>query len=72
MIDNKNPNNFYSPSEMKLRKESIPKDKKAIREKLLDLMDKIDNEVPFPYGNQSVDTLGGVKDELDNLLDKWN
>lgn len=72
MIDNPNPNNFYSKEEMVLREKHIPQTKQILLERLKDLTSKIENEEPFPHGNISLDKLGDFADEIDEMLNNWN
>lgn len=71
MVENKNKNNFYSKEEMDIREKRIPTLKADILNKLKDLASKVESEEPFPHGNQRIEDLGDINDELDNLLSKW-
>ena len=71
MIDNPNPNNFYSEKRMVDRQNYIPKVKSDLLEKLEDLKNKIINEESFPHGNQTIDTLVEMDDKIDELLNNW-
>jgi hypothetical protein len=71
MIENPNPRNFYSEKEMVSRQEYIPKAKQNLLNKLKDLIDKIENEEPFPHGNMSLDDLGRIEENIDDALNFW-
>ena len=71
MIDNPNPRNFYSEKEMKARKTYIPVLKQNLLNKIKDLTNKIENEVPFPHGNINLDNLGDIDDAIEEVLNNW-
>lgn len=71
MIENPNPNNFYSIDEMNGREMLIPKAKEDVLKKLGDLKTKIEKEEPFPEKNQNLDELVEIGDIIDQALNKW-
>jgi hypothetical protein len=71
MIDNPNPNNFYSSKEMVDRQNYIPKMKSDILHRLDDLKNKIEKEEPFPHGNMDIEFLCEVNDKLEQILNMW-
>jgi len=71
MIENNNTNNFYTDKEMEERQRQIPKDQKKILEKLDRIKQYIQDETPYPHGNQSVDSLGDVSDQLEEIISSW-
>ena len=71
MIENPNPRNFYSEKEMESRQKYIPELKQRLLEKLKDLTEKIETEEPFPHGNLTLENLGDMSEEIDNLLNWW-
>jgi hypothetical protein len=71
MIDNPNPNNFYSKIEMIERENYIPKIKSVLLDNLRDIISKIENEDPFPHGNISIDSLCEIDDKINEILNNW-
>ena len=71
MIDNPNPRNFYSPTEMVTRQNYMPKVKSDLLEQLTDLKNKIECEEPFPHGNMDLDFLCQVSDRIEEILNSW-
>lgn len=71
MIENPNPNNFYSPKEMEDRKNYIPKMKSSLLEKINDLKNKIENEEAYPHGNMDLESLCKISDNIDAILSNW-
>ncbi len=71
MIENLNPENFYSTKEMDDRQNYIPKLKSILLEKLKDLTCKIETEEPFPHGNMDFEFLCEVDDRIDEILNGW-
>lgn len=72
MIDNPNPNNFYSKQEMKSRAKSIPDIKLNVLAKARLIYLKIEKEEPFPESNIDLDSLVEISDSLDNILSRWS
>lgn len=71
MIDNLNPRNFYSPSEMVDRQNHIPKMKSDLLDKLKDLTNKIEKEEPFPHGNLDLDFICDTLYQVEEFLNNW-
>ena len=72
MIENPNIGGFYSPKEMKIRENYIPKMKADLLQKIKDLHGKIEKEEPFPEGNMNLDFLCEVNDEIEQILNHWH
>lgn len=71
MIDNPNPNGFYTDREMVDRRIHISNVKLRLLKNLIDLTNKIKDEEPFPDGNIDLDELVEINDGVGNLLSKW-
>lgn len=71
MIDNPNPNNFYSEQEMLDRENYIKVKKAMVIENLKDIIGKIENEEPFPHGNIDFDKLCNFDDTIEDILENW-
>lgn len=71
MIDNPNPKNFYSQTEMEDRENFIPTMKSNLLDKLKDLTSKIETEEPFPDGNMDIDILCEISDKIEEILNNW-
>lgn len=71
MIDNPNPENFYSSMEMIDREKYIPKMKSDLLDKLKDLTTIIETEEPFPHGNMNLDFLCEISDKIEEILNNW-
>jgi len=71
MIDNPNPNNFYSPEEMVAREKYIPKIKADLLKELEDLTNKIKNEQAFPHGNMDLEFISKTLSGIEKILDNW-
>jgi hypothetical protein len=71
MIENLNPNNFYSLDQMFERQKYIIKLKSDLLKKLKDLTNKIESEEPFPHGNMDFDGLCTIHDGINEILNAW-
>lgn len=71
MIDNPNPSNFYNQNEMEQRKNYIPKAKLKLINSIKELLEKIENEEPFPDGNITIDNIISFNNNIDEMLYNW-
>jgi len=71
MIDNPNPSNFYTPDEMEQRENYIPNAKLNLICDLKELLEKIENEEPFPHGNITIDNIVNFNDSIEDILGNW-
>jgi hypothetical protein len=62
---------FYTPEEEQQRKDFIPLIRENILKKLEDLKTKIENNEGFPHGNQDIDTLVQIDNNIEECLNNW-
>ncbi len=62
---------FYTPEEEKKRLEYIPPIRQQILKHLDDLRKKIETNENFPHGEQDIDSLVRIDDNIEECLNNW-
>lgn len=62
---------FYTEQEEKDRIAYIPILRKKILEHLDDLREKIEKNEDFPHGEQDIDSLVDIDDNIEDCLNNW-
>jgi hypothetical protein len=62
---------LYTIEEEQRRKDYIPIIRKRILERIEDLKSKIENNENFPHGEQDIDALMQIDDNIEACLNNW-